>query len=93
MRLNVPDWYKGNDILGMLMYTNTFARNLKGREKPYGLPGKCGINYLHLMPLLPQSQGDAATEAMRYRISAVSSRSSVRWRTLRIFRRNATAAE
>ena len=25
-----PDWYKGNDMLGMLMYTNCFAGNLKG---------------------------------------------------------------
>ena len=23
-----PDWYKGNDMLGMLMYTNCFAGNL-----------------------------------------------------------------
>ena len=27
-----PDWYKGNDILGMMMYTDAFAGNLQGVE-------------------------------------------------------------
>ena len=25
MRCLVPDWYKGNDMLGMIIYTNCFA--------------------------------------------------------------------
>ena len=29
-----PEWYKKNDILGMMMYVNAFAGNLKGvKEK------------------------------------------------------------
>ena len=30
MREEVPEWYKGNEMLGMLMYTNCFAGTLKG---------------------------------------------------------------
>ena len=57
MRLNVPDWYKGNDILGMLMYTNAFAGNLKGVKSHIDYLEECGINYLHLMPLLQSPRG------------------------------------
>ena len=32
-REKVPDWYAGNDILGMMMYTECFAKNLKGVQK------------------------------------------------------------
>ena len=47
-----PDWYKGNDMLGMLMYTNCFAGNLKGVKSHLDYIQECGVNYLHLMPLL-----------------------------------------
>ena len=32
-RLKDEDWYKGNDILGMLMYVDCFADTIKGVEK------------------------------------------------------------
>ena len=47
-----PDWYKGNDMLGMLMYTNCFAGNLKGVKAHLDYVQECGVNYLHLMPRL-----------------------------------------
>ena len=52
MRLEDPDWYRSNELLGMMMYVDKFAGTLKGvQEKlPYLL--ECGVNYLHLMPLL-----------------------------------------
>ena len=52
-----PDWYKGHDLTGMLMYTEAFAGTLKGvKEKlPYIID--CGVNYLHLMPLLESPEG------------------------------------
>ena len=47
-----PDWYKRNDMAGMMMYTEAFAGNLKGVEARLPYIRECGVNYLHLMPLL-----------------------------------------
>ena len=52
-----PDWYKGNDILGMMMYTDAFAGNLQGVESKLDYLEECGVNYLHLMPLLSSPKG------------------------------------
>ena len=53
----VPDWYKGNDLLGMLMYADGFAGTLKGVESHLDYIRACGVNYLHLMPLLQSPKG------------------------------------
>lgn len=53
----VPNWYTGNDMLGMLMYTNCFGKNLKGVKKHLDYVKECGVNYLHLMPLLDTPEG------------------------------------
>lgn len=45
-------WYKRNDITGMMMYTDVFAGTLKGVQNKLDYIEECGINYLHLMPLL-----------------------------------------
>ena len=52
-----PDWFKGNDMFGMLMYTNCFAKNLKGVKENLGYIKESGVNYLHLMPLLESPEG------------------------------------
>lgn len=52
-----PDWYKGNEMLGMLMYTQCFAGTLKGVEEHLDYIQECGVNYLHLMPLLESPKG------------------------------------
>ena len=52
-----PDWYKRNDMVGMMMYTEAFAGNLKGVEKRLPYIQECGVNYLHLMPLLDSPEG------------------------------------
>ncbi len=52
-----PDWFKGNDMLGMLMYTNCFAKNLKGVKENLEYIKESGVNYLHLMPLLESPEG------------------------------------
>ncbi len=52
-----PDWYKGNDLLGMMMYTNCFAGTLQGVKEKLGYIKSCGVNYLHLMPLLESPKG------------------------------------
>lgn len=53
----VKDWFTGNEMLGMLMYTNCFAGNLKGVKKHLDYLQECGINYVHLMPLLESPAG------------------------------------
>ncbi len=50
-------WYAGNDMLGMVMYVNCFAGNLKGVMEHLGYVRSCGVNYLHLMPLLESPEG------------------------------------
>ncbi|MEE1114683.1 MAG: alpha-amylase family protein, partial [Eubacterium sp.] len=57
IREKEPNWYKGNEMLGMLMYTNAFAGNLKGVQKHLDYIQECGVNYLHLMPLLESPAG------------------------------------
>ena len=52
-----PDWYRRSDLLGMMMYTNAFAGNLKGVEEKLPYIQECGVNYLHLMPLLQSPKG------------------------------------
>ncbi len=51
-RLENPAWYKGRDLLGMLMYVGAFAGNLEGVREKLPYVEECGVNYLHLMPLL-----------------------------------------
>ena len=53
----VKDWFAGNEMLGMLMYTNCFAGNLKGVRKHLDYVEECGVNYIHLMPLLESPEG------------------------------------
>ena len=52
-----PDWYRGNDLVGMLMYVNAFAGTLQGVREKLDYIGECGVNYLHLMPLLESPEG------------------------------------
>ena len=52
-----PDWYRRRDLLGMMLYVNAFAGNLKGVEEKLGYLRECGVNYLHLMPLLESPRG------------------------------------
>lgn len=52
-----PDWYKANNLLGMMMYVDAFAGNLKGVEEKLDYIKSCNVNYLHLMPLLESPKG------------------------------------
>lgn len=51
------DWYRSNRLLGMMMYTSRFAGNLKGVREKLSYIEDCGVNYLHLMPLLDSPKG------------------------------------
>ena len=52
-----PSWYKGHDLVGMLMYVGPVAGNLKGVQGKLDYIEECGVNYLHLMPLLESPEG------------------------------------
>ena len=52
-----PDWYKGHGMTGMLMYVKAFAGTLKGVREKLDYIEDCGVNYLHLMPLLESPEG------------------------------------
>lgn len=56
-RVKNPDWYKQNDLLGMMMYTNAFVGTLKGVKEKLPYVKSCGVNYLHFMPLLESPKG------------------------------------
>ena len=56
-RLEEPDWYQSRAMLGMQMYVGPFAGNLRGVRRKLGYLEECGVNYLHLMPLLESPAG------------------------------------
>ena len=50
-------WYKGHELFGMLMYVNAFAGSLNGVRDRLDYLEDCGVNYLHLMPILDSPEG------------------------------------
>ena len=61
-----PAWFRAGKMLGVTMYTNLFAGDLKGVEGKLGYLREQGITYVHLMPLLkmphPDNDGGYAVE-------------------------------
>ena len=64
-----PDWYKGHNLVGMLMYVKAFAGTLQGVRDKLDYIQDCGVNYLHLMPLLesPAGQSDGGYAVSDFR--------------------------
>ncbi len=56
-RVENPDWYKQNDMLGMMFYIDNFAGNMLGVEEKLDYLEKSNVNYIHLMPFLETSEG------------------------------------
>ena len=52
-----PNWYKKNDMLGMMFYIDNFAGNMKGVESKIDYLEKNNVNYIHLMPFLETPKG------------------------------------
>ena len=52
-----PQWYKKNDMLGMMFYIDNFAGNMKGVESKLDYLEKNNVNYIHLMPFLETPKG------------------------------------
>ncbi len=57
IREQQPDWYKGNDTVGMCVYVDRFAGTLNGVKEKLGYLSELHINYLHLMPFLDTEKG------------------------------------
>ncbi len=64
-----PEWFKGNDMLGMMIYTGLFGGTLKGVEKHLDYLQSCGVNYVHLMPLMesPRERSDGGYAVADFR--------------------------
>ena len=56
-RLRRLDWFKERDRLGMQLYVQSFAGTLRGVLEKLDYIESCGVNYLHLMPLLESPEG------------------------------------
>ena len=52
-----PEWFKRNDMLGMMLYIDNFAGNLSGVEAKLPYLESCGVNCIHLMPFLDSPKG------------------------------------
>jgi len=50
-------WYRQNDMLGMMLYIDNFAGNMKGVESRLDYIERCNVNYVHLMPFLETTEG------------------------------------
>ena len=68
-RKSDPSWYHSNKLLGMMLYVSQFAGNLKGVKKKLPYIEECGVNYLHLMPLLasPKDRSDGGYAVADFR--------------------------
>jgi len=52
-----PGFYNSNKMLGMMLYTENFGGDLNGVREKLPYLKECGVNYLHLMPLLDSPEG------------------------------------
>lgn len=52
------NWYFGQDIVGMTLYTDLFAGNLRKLSQKIDYFNDLGITFLHLMPLLKPREGE-----------------------------------
>ena len=56
------EWYRKRDMVGMMMYIDNFAGNIKGVQEKLPYLESCNVNYIHLMPFLdsPKGRSDGA---------------------------------
>lgn len=64
-----PNWYQGNQMLGMMLYVDAFAENLEGIRQKLDYIEECGVNYIHVMPLLdtPEEKNDGGYAVSDFR--------------------------
>ena len=58
-----------NDMMGMMLYVDNFADNLQGVRQKLDYLKECGVNYIHLMPLLesPKDRSDGGYAVADFR--------------------------
>ena len=63
------NWYRGQDILGMMLYIDAFNGNINGIMDKLDYIRSCNVNYLHLMPFLesPKGMSDGGYAVSDYR--------------------------
>ena len=47
-----PNWYRRNDLLGMMLYIDNFGGTINGVKEKLSYLEKSNVNYIHLMPFL-----------------------------------------
>ena len=52
-----PEWFKQKNMLGMMLYIDNFAGNLKGVREKLSYLADCNVNCIHLMPFLDTPEG------------------------------------
>ncbi|MEZ4687734.1 MAG: alpha-amylase family protein [Bacteroidia bacterium] len=69
MRENNPEWLTSQDITGMALYVDRFAKTIGGVEEKLDYFEELGVNWLHLMPLLdcPEGSNDGGYAVRNYR--------------------------
>ncbi len=50
-------WYRKRDMVGMMMYIDNFAGNIKGVQEKLPYLEQSNVNYIHLMPFLDSPKG------------------------------------
>ncbi len=68
-REKTPFWYSTNSLVGMMLYVDNFAGDLKGVRDKIAYLAESGVNYLHLMPLLksPRDRSDGGYAVADFR--------------------------
>ena len=56
-REKAPAWFRGKDMLGMMLYIDNFAGTIQGLQKKLPYLESCHVNYIHLMPFLDSPEG------------------------------------
>lgn len=52
-----PNWYRRNDLLGMMLYIDNFGGTINGVREKLDYLKKSNVNYIHLMPFLETVPG------------------------------------
>ncbi|MEM7551489.1 MAG: alpha-amylase family protein [Bacteroidota bacterium] len=64
-----PEWFLSNKIVGMMLYNDLFADNLKGVTQKIDYFQELGVNFVHIMPILecPEFNNDGGYAVSNYR--------------------------
>ena len=64
-----PEWFRSEQITGMMLYVDRFNKDLKGLNEKLDYFEELGINLLHLMPVLdsPKEKNDGGYAVSNYR--------------------------